>query len=68
METVLKVEGMHCAHCHLTVARALMAIPGVSRAEVLPEEGKAVVHHGEKTDVRDFVKAIEAEGYHVARA
>ncbi|MEM4422679.1 MAG: cation transporter, partial [Pyrobaculum sp.] len=32
-ETVLKILGMHCATCSLTVQKALLSVPGVKWAE-----------------------------------
>ncbi len=46
-ETVLAVEGMHCASCVGRVEKALAAVPGVTEASVNLATGQARVRHGE---------------------
>lgn len=46
-ETVLPIEGMHCASCVGRVEKALAAVPGVTGASVNLATGQARVQHGE---------------------
>jgi copper chaperone len=60
----LKVDGMTCEHCVRAVARALEGSPGVSRARVDLEQGRAIVDYDEaKTDPRKLAEAVAEEGY-----
>ena len=53
----IDVYGMTCSHCSKTVTEGLMAINGVTRADVSHEENKAVVEFDPaKTDI-DALKA-----------
>jgi copper chaperone CopZ len=63
MNTVINIEGMHCDHCRQSVMQALMAIPGVEKAEVSLETRKAVITHDGSVDPGKFVKAVQAQGY-----
>jgi copper chaperone len=57
----LKVEGMTCNHCVMTVKKALSRVPGVERAEVSLERGEALVEGN--ADPQALIQAVEAEGY-----
>ena len=59
--TKLKVTGMHCAHCAMTVGRALKSVAGVESAEVSLEQGQAIVSG--TADVQRLIEAVEREGY-----
>lgn len=62
--TVLKVTGMSCAHCHLTVTRALERVQGVHTAAVDLKAGRAVVDYDEaRTEPRILADAVMDEGY-----
>lgn len=63
-ETVLPIEGMHCASCVGRVEKALSAIPGVTGASVNLATGQARVQHGEGivTPV-DLAAAVKAAGF-----
>jgi copper chaperone len=57
----LKIEGMSCNHCKATVEKALRSVPGVVRAEVSLEQGRATVE-GE-APVERLLEAVREEGY-----
>lgn len=58
----LKIEGMGCQHCVMTVRQALGAVPGVSSVKV--EAGGASVDFDEaKVTVEDLVVAVIKAGY-----
>ncbi len=57
----LKIEGMGCGHCVMSVKEALAKVPGITKAEV--EVGHARIE-GDVTR-EALVQAIEAAEYHV---
>ncbi|MEM4492865.1 MAG: heavy metal translocating P-type ATPase [Pyrobaculum sp.] len=67
-ETVLKILGMHCATCSLTVQKALLSVPGVKWAEasLASNEAKLVVDP-EALDYSELLKAVRRVGYDVFR-
>lgn len=67
-ETVLKILGMHCATCSLTVQRALLSTPGVKWAEasLASNEAKLIVDP-EVLDYAELLKAVRRVGYDVYR-
>ncbi|MCL4798934.1 MAG: heavy-metal-associated domain-containing protein [Burkholderiales bacterium] len=62
--TTLKVTGMTCNHCVMSVTKALKQVPGVQSAEVSLEKAQAVVKGS--ADAQALVKAVEDEGYQAA--
>ena len=65
MTKTIKIEGMMCNHCEMTVKKALEALDAVSEAVVSHEAGTAIVTlNGEVTD--DALRsAVEAKDYTV---
>ncbi len=62
----LKVSGMHCATCAVTIEKALRGVEGVSDAEVNFAGDRASVHYDpEKVSLADLEKAVEDSGYGV---
>lgn len=60
----LPIEGMTCASCAVGVQRAIEALPGVRRAEVLLAAEKAVVRFDPtQVDLPTIQRAVEAAGY-----
>ena len=62
----LKVEGMTCNHCVMSVKKALLKVPGVEKAEVSLERAEALVEG--KVDPEALIRAVEEEGYRAALA
>lgn len=60
----LIIKGMTCRHCAQTVRAALLASPGVRRAEVDHQRGRAVLT-GERIDLAAARAAVERAGYEV---
>lgn len=54
---VLKVEGMTCGHCKMSVEKALKGVPGVASASVDLAKKEAVVTGTATRD--ELVKAVE---------
>ncbi|QKR00281.1 cadmium-translocating P-type ATPase [Metallosphaera tengchongensis] len=61
----IKVLGMHCATCEITVSKAISSVKGVKETNVNLASGNArVVIEGGK--LGDVVKAVRSAGYDVA--
>jgi len=63
-QTTLKVSGMSCSHCVHAVTTALQGAPGVSRAQVDLQQGRAVVEYDEtRITPRQLANVVMDEGY-----
>ena len=62
MESLIKVDGMHCPHCAARVKKASESIANVKGAEVDLEKGKATIQH-DNADLNAVVDAINALGF-----
>jgi copper chaperone len=63
-EITLKIEGMSCQHCVMSVKKAVDSIDGVSSSEV--EIGSATVVYDENSVSEETIKdAINRVGYKV---
>ncbi|AKB85822.1 heavy-metal-associated domain-containing protein [Methanococcoides methylutens] len=64
VETTIKVEGMSCGHCQMTVTKAISGVEGVSSVDVDLEKGEANVSYDpEATDIDTIKKAVNDSGY-----
>lgn len=63
MKKIIKVEGMMCHHCEMTVKKALEMIDGVESAVVSHEKGVAEVSLSKEVPDELFQKAIEEKEY-----
>ncbi len=62
----IKIEGMFCPHCEVTVSKALMGVAGVESASASFQKGEAVVTYDpSKASLQSMHAAIRAEGYEV---
>ncbi len=62
----LKIGGMHCANCALTIERALGSIDGVFEVNVSFATGKAVVVLDEsRVGLKELERAVKDVGYEV---
>ncbi|HEX3031630.1 MAG TPA: copper chaperone CopZ [Bacillota bacterium] len=62
----LKVEGMTCGHCKMTVEKTVKALEGVASAEVdLAAKQVAVTFDSDKVSVAAIKEAIDDQGYDV---
>jgi copper chaperone len=67
-QAVLKLEGMSCGHCKMTVEKALIATPGVRDAVVdLNAKTVKVTYVEDKTNLENMEKAIVDAGYKVVK-
>ncbi|MHA1400219.1 MAG: heavy-metal-associated domain-containing protein [Candidatus Heimdallarchaeaceae archaeon] len=63
-EILLKVEGMTCQHCVMTVTKALQSIDGVVKANVDLKEGLAMVKYDpSKTNTEAMINVVVDNGY-----
>ena len=62
-EKQLKVDGMHCQHCVMSVTKALEALPGVRNVQVSLEEGRATLEAGMVASDEKLVAAVEEAGF-----
>jgi len=64
-ETVrIRVEGMTCPLCTMTIKKNLKKQPGVSKAKVrLNTKMATVVYDDNKTDIQQLLRAISEVGY-----
>ncbi len=68
METLtLKVEGMTCSHCEMTVSKALRSVSGVKDVDVSHEKDSAeiTVKKG-KVKLEKLIEAVESVGYKIS--
>lgn len=61
----IKIEGMMCGHCEMTVRKALEKLDGVESAEVSHEKGQAVVTLSGDVTEEVLKNAVEEKGYKV---
>ncbi len=67
MKKIIKIKGMDCASCSITVEKALKRVKGVSTANVNFTSGKALIDYDEtKATEADLKTAVENAGYNVA--
>lgn len=63
MKETVKIEGMMCNHCEMTVKKALEALDGVVKADVSHTKGTAVLTLDKAVADGDIKKAIEDKDY-----
>src|SRR5512136_3252911 len=62
----IKIEGMHCATCGLTIEKSLKAVKGIERADVSLASNSAVVEYDPlEVNFRTITKAVSDAGYKV---
>jgi copper chaperone len=63
-EISMKIDGMSCQHCVMSVKKAVDAVHGINSSEV--SVGSAKISYDDiKTDRDAFVKAVQDAGYKV---
>lgn len=63
-ELILKIEGMSCQHCVMSVKKAVDGIDGVNSSEVAIGSAK-IVYDESKTNKDALARAIQDAGYQV---
>ena len=62
----LKIGGMHCANCALTIEKNLKSLSGVEKAEVsFASEKATLVFDPEKVNLNEIEETIRETGYYV---
>jgi Cd2+/Zn2+-exporting ATPase len=64
----MRVEGMDCASCAVTVEKRVGQIPGAHRATVNFAAGRLDAEHNPDLALREIEKAVKDAGYGVSRA
>jgi len=63
MEKKMKIEGMMCNHCKMTVENALKSVDGVTDAVVNLEEKTATVTLSKDVDNQILMDAVAAKDF-----
>ncbi|MBM4348749.1 MAG: heavy-metal-associated domain-containing protein [Deltaproteobacteria bacterium] len=64
--TTLKVKGMSCQHCVMSVTKALSQLDGVQNVQVNLEKGEVRFENTKTVATDQIVKAITDTGYEAA--
>jgi len=70
MDTItIKVDGMTCGHCEMTVKNSLLAVKGVKEAKVNHNTSSAEVKiKPGKVSEKDLINAVNEVGYTASSA
>jgi copper ion binding protein len=68
MASILKVKGMSCQHCVMSVKKALGQLEGVQNIEVDLQKGEVRFENSKAVELNRIEKAIEEAGYQVVSA
>lgn len=63
MRVTLRIFGMHCTDCAVSVEQALTSARGVESAKVSYLKKQAVVEMPEGAEIDSLVRAVEEAGY-----
>ncbi len=61
----IKIQGMSCQHCVMSVTKALGSIPGVKSLKVDLVKGEATFENTQNVPLPNIRKAVEEAGYKV---
>jgi copper ion binding protein len=61
----IKIQGMSCQHCVMSVTKALGTIPGVKNLRVDLVKGEATFENTQNASAEVIRKAVEDAGYKV---
>ena len=61
----IKIQGMTCQHCVMSVTKALGMIPGLKGIKVDLAKGEATFEKTQKVSPESIRKAVEEAGYKV---
>jgi copper chaperone CopZ len=59
----LKIEGMTCGHCEMSVTKELSKLPGAADVKVYSTNGTATLSVDESVDDAQVLAAVEEAGY-----
>jgi copper chaperone CopZ len=61
----IKIQGMTCQHCVMSVRKALAAVPGLTNVQVDLGKGEATFENPQNVSQVKIRKAVEDAGYKV---
>jgi len=61
----LRIQGMTCQHCVMSVTKALGSIPGIKGLKVDLVKGEATFENTQDIPMQNIRKAVEEAGYKV---
>jgi copper chaperone len=67
MDTVLRVKGMSCQHCVMSVTKALNQLDGIQNVQVNLAKGEVRFDDSKEVSSNQIEKAITDAGYEVLR-
>jgi copper chaperone CopZ len=62
MTHTYSVKGMSCGGCAVNVRKALETVPGITKVEVLQQEGRAIVTMDKHVDTTVLKEAVKQFG------
>ena len=65
MESTVKIKGMSCQHCVMTVTKTLSTIEGVKDVKVNLDQAQASFFHDSPIDMSELKKKIEKAGFEI---
>jgi len=68
MATTLKVKGMSCQHCVMSVTKALTQLEGIKNVQVDLAKGEVRFDNTKEVASQRIEKAIEDTGYEIIHA
>jgi copper chaperone len=68
MATILKVKGMNCQHCVMSVTKALNQLEGIKNVQVDLAKGEVRFDNMKEVASNRIEKAIQDAGYEVISA
>jgi copper chaperone len=68
MATVMKVKGMSCQHCVMSVKKALGQLEGVQNVNVDLQKGEVSFNNSEGVAQEKIEKAVTDAGYEVTQS
>jgi len=64
-QRVIKINGMHCNHCKMTIEKNVGEIKGINSIEVSLKNHTAIIDFEDNVSFDKIKKAIEDSGYTV---
>jgi len=68
MTSILKVKGMSCSHCAMSIKKALGRLEGIQNVEVDLQRGEVRLENVGSVDLKQIQKTIEEAGYQVIQS
>lgn len=65
MESSLKIKGMSCQHCVMTVTKTIGSLEGVKDVKVSLEKGEASFEHDAEINMNDLQAKLQKAGFEV---